>query len=78
MFLHRDSDEVGYVLSGEITFKIGEEVTVGGPGTCAVVPRGVPHDWKNTRAATGRVLFLYIPAGADGFFEERWAGRPAR
>ena len=33
--LHRDSDEVAYVLSGEITFKIGDEVTVGGPGTCA-------------------------------------------
>ena len=30
--LHRDSDEVAYVLSGEITFKIGDEVTVGGPG----------------------------------------------
>jgi len=26
--LHRDSDEVAYVLSGEITFKIGDEVTV--------------------------------------------------
>ena len=31
--LHRDSDEVAYVLSGEITFKIGDEVAVGGPGT---------------------------------------------
>ena len=30
--LHRDSDEVAYVLSGEMTFKIGDEVTVGGPG----------------------------------------------
>ena len=30
--LHRDSDEVAYVLSGEITFKIGDEVTVGGVG----------------------------------------------
>ena len=28
--LHRDSDEVAYVLSSEITFKIGDEVTVGG------------------------------------------------
>ena len=46
--LHRDSDEVAYVLSGEITFKIGDEVTVGGPGTCAFLPRGVPHAWKNT------------------------------
>src|SRR5712691_3864395 len=28
--LHHDSDEVAYVLSGEVTFKIGEVVTVGG------------------------------------------------
>src|SRR5438093_5314078 len=27
--LHHDSDEVAYVLSGEITFKIGDEVTIG-------------------------------------------------
>ena len=76
--LHRDSDEVGYVLSGEITFKIGDEITVGGPGTCAFIPRGVPHAWKNTGAETDRVLFLYTPAGPGGlfFFEER-LGRPA-
>src|SRR5215469_5319293 len=74
--LHHDSDEVAYVLSGEITFKIGDEVTLGGPGTCAFMPRGVPHAWKNTGAETGRVLFLYTPAGAGGFFEEQ-LGRPA-
>ena len=65
--LHRDSDEVTYLLRGEITFKIGAEVTVGGPGACAFIPRGVPHAWKNTSADTGRVLFLYTPAGAGGF-----------
>jgi quercetin dioxygenase-like cupin family protein len=69
--LHHDSDEVAYVLSGEVTFKIGEEVAVGGPGTCAFMPRGVPHAWKNTGAETGRVLFLYTPAGAGGLFEEQ-------
>jgi quercetin dioxygenase-like cupin family protein len=73
--LHRGSDEVAWVLRGEITFKIGDEVTVGGPGTCAFMPRGVPHAWKNTSAETGRVLFLYTPAKAGGFFEER-LGRP--
>jgi quercetin dioxygenase-like cupin family protein len=69
--LHRDSDEVAYVLSGEITFKIGDEVTVGGPGTCAFMPRGVPHAWKSTGAETGRVLFLYTPAAAGGLIEEQ-------
>ena len=69
--LHHDSDEVAYVLSGEVTFKIGDEVTVGGPGTCAFMPRGVPHAWKNSGAETGRVLFLYTPAGAGGLMEEQ-------
>ena len=69
--LHHDSDEVAYVLSGEVTFKIGDEVTVGGPGTCAFMPRGVPHAWKSTGAETGRVLFLYTPAKAGGLIEEQ-------
>ena len=69
--LHHDSDEVAYVLSGEVTFMIGGEVTVGGPGACAFMPRGVPHAWKSTGADTGRVLFLYTPAKAGGLLEEQ-------
>jgi quercetin dioxygenase-like cupin family protein len=68
--LHRDSDEVAWVLAGEITFQIGDEVSVGGPGTCAFFPRNVPHAWKSTGRETGRVLFLYTPAGAGGYIEE--------
>ena len=68
--LHRDSDEVAWVLVGEITFKIGDEVSVGGPGTCAFFPRNVPHAWKSTGCETGRVLFLYTPAAAGGYVEE--------
>jgi quercetin dioxygenase-like cupin family protein len=68
--LHRDSDEVAFVLAGEITFKIGDEVTAGGPGTCAFFPRNVPHAWKSTGSETGRVLFLYTPAAAGGYVEE--------
>ena len=69
--LHHDSDEVAYVLSGEVTFRIGDGVTVGGPGSCIFMPRGVAHAWKNTGAETGRVLFLYTPAKAGGLIEEQ-------
>ncbi len=69
--LHRDSDEVAYVLGGEVTFKIGDRVRVAGPGTCAFMPRGVPHAWKSTGAETGRVLFFYTPARAGGLIEEQ-------
>jgi RimJ/RimL family protein N-acetyltransferase/quercetin dioxygenase-like cupin family protein len=74
--LHRDSDEVAWVLAGEITFKIGDEVTVGGPGTCAFFPRNVPHAWKSTGRETGRVLFMYTPAAAGGYVEELLNHRP--
>jgi quercetin dioxygenase-like cupin family protein len=69
--LHHDSDEVAYVLSGEVTFLIGDEITVGGPGAYAFIPRNVPHAWKSTGAETGRVQFLYTPAKAGGLLEEQ-------
>ena len=75
--LHRDSDEVAWVLEGEFTFKIGDEVSKGGPGTCAFMPRHVPHAWKNTGSETGRVLFLYTPADAGRLIEALAHGRPA-
>lgn len=74
--LHRDSDEVAWVLAGEFTFQIGDEVSAGGPGTCAFMPRGLPHAWKNTGGETGRVLFLYTPAAAGGLIEDLAERRP--
>lgn len=69
--LHHGSDEVAYVLAGEVTFMIGGEVSVGGPGTIAFMPRGVAHCWKSTGPETGKVLFLYTPAEAGGLIEEQ-------
>jgi quercetin dioxygenase-like cupin family protein len=70
LHLHHDSDEVAWVIAGEFTFMIGDQITVGGPGTCAFMPRNIPHAWKNTGSHTGRVLFLYTPAAAGGLIEE--------
>ena len=74
--LHHDSDEVAWVLAGELTFMIGDEVTVGGPGTCAFMPRDIAHAWKNTGKETGRVLFLYTPAAAGSLIEALAERRP--
>jgi quercetin dioxygenase-like cupin family protein len=69
--LHHDSDEVAYVLSGEVTFLIGDEISVRRPGSCAFLARGVPHAWKCSGNEAGRVLFLYTPAKAGGLIEEQ-------
>ena len=71
LHLHRDSDEVAYVLCGELTCLIGDDITVCGPGSSIFMPRGVRHAWKSTGAETGQVLFLYTPAKAGGLIEEQ-------
>ena len=71
LHLHHDSDEVAYVLAGEVTFLIGDAVTVGGPGACAFMPRNVPHAWKSTGSETGRAVFFYTPAKAGGLIKEQ-------
>jgi mannose-6-phosphate isomerase-like protein (cupin superfamily) len=68
--MHHDSDEVVWVLEGEFSFQIGDELSQGGPGTCAFLPRRVPHAWKNCGSTTGRALFLYTPAAAGRHIEE--------
>ena len=63
LHLHRDSDEIAWVLEGEFTFTIGEEVTTGGPGTCAFLPRGVRMPGKTAAASRPRLVPLH-PGGA--------------
>src|SRR5215510_6412417 len=70
LHLHHHSDEVMYVLSGEFTFQIGDQVSTGGPGACAFMPRDIPHAWKNSGSDTGRAIFMYAPAEAGKVFEE--------
>jgi len=70
LHLHRDSDEVMYVLSGQYTFKVGDQMSSGGPGTCVFMPRNIPHAWKNSGAEAGRAFFMYTPGEAGKVFEE--------
>jgi len=70
LHLHHNSDEVMFVLSGEFTFKVGDQVKVGGPGACVFMPREIPHAWKNSGAETGRAFFMYSPGEAGKVFEE--------
>jgi mannose-6-phosphate isomerase-like protein (cupin superfamily) len=80
LHLHHDSDEVMFVLSGEFSFKVGDQFGTGGPGSCVFMPRGVPHAWKNTGNEPGRALFMYTPGKAGMQFEDaqQMPGTPAR
>ena len=54
MHIHDREDEMFYVLSGQFQFWCGDESFTGGPGTNVVLPRGVPHTFKNIGTSADR------------------------
>lgn len=72
--LHRDEDEMWYVLDGEFEILHGERTVRLGAGGFAFVPRGTLHRFENVSETPSRVLIVFTPGGFEGFFFE--AGLP--
>jgi len=68
-----DFDEAFYVLEGELTFQLGDELSTAGAGELAFALRGVPHTLANRSNAPARFLIVCTPAG----FEREFARRAA-
>jgi quercetin dioxygenase-like cupin family protein len=67
--LHQhEFDETFYVLDGELTFQLGDELFTAGPGALALAPGGVAHTLANLSDAPARYLLLCTPAGFEGYF----------
>jgi len=73
--VHREREEVFYVLEGEFTFTLGDKEFPAGAGSLAFIPRGTRHGFRTQ--GSGRALLFVIPAGLEGFFEELGAGLAA-
>jgi quercetin dioxygenase-like cupin family protein len=43
---HDDEDELFIVLSGELAFHAGDDVTLAGEGSIAHLPHGIPHTFQ--------------------------------
>lgn len=63
MHLHRHSEEIFYVVEGEMRFFIGEEERILTPFESLVVPRNTPHAWLSEYDGTSRMVFGFSPAG---------------
>jgi hypothetical protein len=71
---HTHEDEVWFVLEGEIAFTLGNEITIGGPGTFVYIPRNVPHTFQ-VKSETARWFGFGISGNLDQWFFE--TGEPA-
>jgi quercetin dioxygenase-like cupin family protein len=69
LHVHTREDETVYVLEGEFRWKLGDELSVTGPGSFVFIPRGVSHTWQVIGEGEGRMLVTFFPAGMEGFFD---------
>lgn len=70
LHVHRNEDELWYVLEGEHIIQVGDDEFQVGPGGFVFGPRGVPHSQRRVIPRTGRFLEFFYPAGFEGFFRE--------
>jgi mannose-6-phosphate isomerase-like protein (cupin superfamily) len=70
MHVHRNEDELWYVLEGEHVVQVGDDEFPVGPGEMVFAPRGVPHAQRRVLPRSGRFLVFFYPAGFEGFFRE--------
>lgn len=68
--VHHHVSEAFYVIDGELDLQIGDEKLTGTPGTFVLARPDVTHAWRNTSDRDARVLVLFSPPVAYGYFEE--------
>ena len=69
LHVHQREDEAFYVLEGDYSVLIGDDVIKASPGAWVWGPRGVPHGYQ-IDSERGRHLSLTMPGGFEAFFEE--------
>jgi quercetin dioxygenase-like cupin family protein len=73
LHVHPTHGEGFFVLAGELSFQVGDDIVTGGPGTWAFAPRDTPHTLANHGIRDGRLLCLFAPGGFERRFERMLA-----
>ena len=71
LHVHSREDEAAYVVSGVLTFVVGEHRFEATAGELVWLPRLVPHTFANLGDEPVRALGVTTPAGLEGMFEEQ-------
>ncbi len=66
--VHSREDEVVYILEGTYEIWLGDERRTVSAGACAMLPRDVPHGFRNVGSAPGRLLCVIVPGGLEEYF----------
>lgn len=67
---HEREDELYYILEGTFEIQCGGKAFTAEAGAMAMLPRGVPHAFRNPGPSAARALTVFIPGGFDLFVRE--------
>jgi mannose-6-phosphate isomerase-like protein (cupin superfamily) len=74
--IHHRERETFIVLEGEFEFRCGDRKFKTTKGGIAVLPKDVPHAFKNTGNTTGKTLVILVPGGMEKVFQDLSAMAP--
>jgi quercetin dioxygenase-like cupin family protein len=67
---HKQTDEIIYILEGKYEFSIGGKTQIAEKGEMIVIPRNMPHGFRNLLAEPSKLLAIITPSGFENFFAE--------
>lgn|SRR5690348_7317173 len=68
LHVHSRESEWFYLLDGEVTFYVGNDVFRGGPGAFVSFPVGIPHTFA-VDSASATFILVNTPGGFERMFE---------
>jgi mannose-6-phosphate isomerase-like protein (cupin superfamily) len=66
--IHSREDEIFYILEGAYDLHVGDEHRTVSAGASAVLPRNVPHGFRNAASTPSRLLCVIAPGGLEEYF----------
>jgi quercetin dioxygenase-like cupin family protein len=70
LHVHEREDELVYLLEGEIEVTLGNQKMKAVPGVMALLPRGIPHGFRNIGNKPSRLLDTILSGQFDNYFVE--------
>lgn len=74
--VHHREQETFVVLEGEYEFQCGDRKFKGSRGSMVVLPKDIPHAFRNAGSTTGRSVVILVPGGMEKVFEDLSAMPP--
>ena len=66
--IHSREDEIFHILDGSYELHVGDERRTVTAGASAILPRNIPHGFRNVASTPSRFVFVITPGGLEEYF----------